>query len=133
MRYLLDTNILSEMVDAGIGSRALARMEEVGAAQCCTSVIVAGEALYGVEKRGSARLKAAVTGVLARLPVLPLSEPAPAHYSRLRVDLERLGMPIGSNDLLIAAHCLALGAILVTDNVREFERVAGLTVENWLR
>ena len=58
---------------------------------------------------------------------------ADIRYGMVRTELERLGTPIGGNDMLIAAHALSLGAILVTDNTREFERVAGLPIENWLR
>lgn len=67
------------------------------------------------------------------LPVLPLGDDADVRYGRLRADLERRGTPIGANVMLIAAHALALGATLVTDNMREFERVQGLAMVNWLR
>jgi tRNA(fMet)-specific endonuclease VapC len=67
------------------------------------------------------------------VPVIPLQPPADRHYAQLRAELERVGKPIGANDMFIAAHALALGCTLVTDNVREFCRVKNLTVENWLR
>jgi tRNA(fMet)-specific endonuclease VapC len=70
---------------------------------------------------------------LATVEIVPLSSGADETYAVLRADLERKGQLIGPNDMLIAAHALALDAILVTDNVREFKRVKGLKIENWLR
>ncbi|WP_372859810.1 type II toxin-antitoxin system VapC family toxin [Sphingobium lactosutens] len=98
-----------------------------------TSIIVASELRFGAERRGPERLTAQLEGILKRLPVLPLEDDADRHYGALRAELERQGKPIGGNNMFIAAHALALDATLVTDNVREFERVPGLRVENWLR
>ncbi len=70
--------------------------------------------------------------MLAGLDILPYSTPADFHYGRIRAVLQRVGQPIGYNDFLIAAHALSLNAILVTDKLREFNRVPGLCVENWL-
>jgi tRNA(fMet)-specific endonuclease VapC len=70
--------------------------------------------------------------VLETIPVLPLDTPADAEYGGIRAELEAAGQIIGANDLLIAAHAQALGLTLVTDNTREFDRVRGLKVENWL-
>ena len=79
------------------------------------------------------RAEATLTAsVVAGLAVPPLDAATSSHYARIRAGLERQGTPIGGNDLWIAAQALALGAVLVTDNVREFSRVPGLTVENWL-
>lgn len=132
MRYLLDTNILSDLVRNPQG-RVFDRIVEVGEAQVCTSVVVAAELRYGAARKGSPRLTAQLEAILAALPVLPLEPPADEAYGRLRADLEAAGQPIGGNDLLIAAHALAAGLTVVTDNAREFGRVAGLAVENWLR
>ncbi len=131
-RYLLDTNIISHFViqPEGRVAQAIAR---IGAPQVCTSIIVAAELRYGAVKKGSARLTARIESALAALDVLPFQAPADAVYGRLRADLERRGRPIGANDLLIAAHALALGCTLVTDNVKEFARIKGLAIENWLR
>lgn len=109
------------------------RIRDVGESQVCTSIIVAAELRYGAEKRGSSRLKAQVEAVLHRIEVMPLSSPAAAVYAILRTRLERAGQPIGSNDLLIAAHAVTLGFRIVTANEREFGRVEGLQCENWLR
>lgn len=132
MRYLLDTNVVSELVRRPHGAVAQ-RITEVGEAQVCTSVIVAAELRYGAAKKGSARLTAQVAAVLGALDVLPLSAPIDEVYAAIRADLERRGQPIGGNDLLIAAQPLALRHTLVTDDEREFARVPGLAHENWLR
>ena len=131
-RYLLDTNILSNLVRHPQGAVA-ARIAKEGEKNICTSVVVAGELRYGAVKRGSARLTAQLETILSRLEILPLREPSDQCYAELRAHLEKRGQPIGPNDMLIAAHALALDYIVVTDNVREFSRVPGLRVENWLR
>lgn len=100
-------------------------------AQCGTSIIVVAELRFGILKRGSERLRSAVDLILEALPVVSWDSPADEHYAALRVQLERSGMPISANDMLIAAHALALDATLVTANEREFRRVPNLRVENW--
>lgn len=132
MRYLLDTNVISDLVRNPQG-RVAERIRKVGEAQVCTSIIVAAELRYGAAKKGSSRLTSQLDAVLAALEVLPFEAPADVHYGSLRFLLERTGKPIGANDLLIAAHALALGHTIVTDNEREFARVRGLQLENWLR
>jgi tRNA(fMet)-specific endonuclease VapC len=132
MRHLIDTNILSDLVRNPQG-RIAARIAEVGEDTVCTSVIVAAELRFGAAKKGSARLSAQLERVLAAVQILPFEEPADRAYATLRAQLEAAGSPIGGNDMLIAAHAISLGCIVVTDNEREFVRVDGLTVENWLR
>ena len=132
MRYLLDTNVVSDLVRQPRGGVAQ-RIRQVGEANVCTSIVVAAELRFGAVKKGSPRLTAQVEAVLGVLEVLPLEPPADAVYGSLRARLERLGQPIGGNDLLIAAQTVALGCTLVTDNEREFTRIAELRVENWLR
>lgn len=130
-RYLLDANILSEFIRTprGLVSKRLA---VVGEATVCTSIVVACELRFGARKKGSSRLEERVDEALASLEVLPLDKESDRHYAEIRTYLSRKGQPIGSNDLLIAAHTLALDLILVTDNVDEFARVPGLSIENWL-
>ena len=132
MRYLLDTNIVSDLVRNPRG-RITQHIRKVGEAQVCTSIIVAAELRYGSAKKGSPRLTAQLAAVLGALEVLPLEWPADVTYGLLRARLEERGKPIGANDLLIAAQAVALHLILVTDNEREFARVDGLSCENWLR
>jgi tRNA(fMet)-specific endonuclease VapC len=132
MRYLLDTNIVSDLVRNPQGCVAQ-RIREVGEAQICTSIIVAAELRYGAAKKGSPRLTAQLKAVLGALDVVPFEAPADAAYAVLRVQLEQAGQLIGSNDLLIAAQAVALGYTIVTDNEREFSRIGDLPRENWLR
>lgn len=131
-RYLLDTNVVSQLVRQPQG-RVARRIAAVGERRVCTSVIVAAELRYGSAKRASDRLSHQVDLVLGALDVLDFQPPADAIYGRLRAELERTGRLIGPNDLLLAAHALALGHIVVTDNEREFSRVDSLPIENWLR
>lgn len=131
-RYLLDTNILSDVIRHPQG-RCAARIGQFGEDAVCTSIICAAELRFGAAKRNSARLTAQLEAVLGALEILPWEAPADQHYGRLRAALEGAGTPIGGNDLLIAAQAVALGLVLVTDNEREFGRVVGLICENWLR
>jgi len=132
MRYLLDTNVVSDLVRNPQGKVAQ-HIRKVGEALVCTSIIVAAELLYGAAKKGSPRLSAQLEAVLGALEVLPFERPADAAYGLLRAQLEQAGRPIGANDLLIAAHALALGFTVVTDNEKEFARAKDLSVKNWLR
>ena len=132
MRYLLDTNIISDLIH-NPGGRSAQRIRDVGEGQVCTSIIVAAELRYGAAKRASTTLTARIEAVLDILTVLPLDEPADAAYGAIRASLEATGQVIGNNDMLIAGHALALGCTVVTDNEGEFRRVEGLRCENWLR
>jgi tRNA(fMet)-specific endonuclease VapC len=129
--YLLDTNIVSALIrnPQGPVTRRIAR---VGEEKVCTSIIVAAELRFGAAKKASPKLAEQLERVLAALPVLALEPDADRRYGELRAELERSGTPIGANDMLIAAHALALGLTLVTDNTSEFQRVTGLPVKNWL-
>lgn len=93
---------------------------------------VACELRFGVAESGSARLARQLDRVMALLEALPLDAPVEHRYAEIRRHLERAGTPIGPNDLLLAAQALALGLTLVTDNAREFTRLPGLAIENWL-
>lgn len=132
LRYLLDTNILSDLVRNPQGTVA-SRITELGEETVCTSLVVAAELRYGAEKSGSTTLVDRVDLLLSAIEVLPLESPADRHYAELRHKLARQGAPIGPNDLLIASHALAMGLAVITANAREFSRVPGLAVENWLR
>jgi tRNA(fMet)-specific endonuclease VapC len=131
VRSLLDTNILSDLVRHPQGKIAK-RIAREGEKSICTSIVVASELRFGAEKSGSARLAAQLDIILSAMETLPLEEPADREYARLRNYLEAHGTPIGPNDMLIAAQALALDCTLITANDREFSRVPGLKVENWL-
>ena len=96
-----------------------------------TSIVVAAEMRYGIEKKGFDVFKAIVEALLDQIQVAALDRDADRHYGRIRAQLEREGKTIGTNDLMIAAHALPLVAVLVTGNVEEFKRVNGLKIENW--
>lgn len=130
-RYLLDTNILSHLLKHPKGP-VREKITAVGEEGVCTSIVVACELRYGAAKKGSAALSTRVDQLLAAIDVLPIDEGADAKYGEIRTTLEKAGTPIGANDYLIAAHAFAAGFTLVTDNIDEFSRVRGLTVENWL-
>lgn len=131
VRYLLDTNILSDLLRNPNGPAAR-RLAVVGESTVCTSIVVACELRYGAAKKGSDRLSERVEILLDSLDVVALDKESDRRYAKIRSHLDRLGKPIGPNDLLIAAHALALDLTLVTDNVEEFARVPGLSTENWL-
>ena len=132
IRYLLDTNMISDLVRRPLGA-VRQRIALVGEGAVGTSVIVAAEARFGAVKASSARLSEQLERILSELAVLSFDAPADRHYADVRCSLVRAGTPIGANDTLIAAHALSLECILVTDNEREFRRVPGLSIENWLR
>jgi tRNA(fMet)-specific endonuclease VapC len=104
----------------------------VAADEVCTSIVVACELRYGALRRGSPTLTRKVDELLDSLLVLPFDAEADRHYADIRTTLEQAGRLIGANDLFIAAHARAQGATLVTHNMCEFERVAGLKLEDWL-
>lgn len=129
--YLLDTNIISDLVHEPQG-RVMRRIAQVGEERVCTGIIVASELWFGAEKKASERLTRQLEKILAVLVVLPFETPAERQYGQLRAHLQKKGQLIGGNDLLIAAHALSLKLTLVTADEREFSRVPGLSVENWL-
>jgi len=128
---MLDTNAVSDVIRQPRGQVAR-RIAQEGEMSICTSIIVAAELRFGAAKRQSKRLTTQMEAVLSALEVLPFDVPADTAYGDLRAKLEAAGTPIGANDMLIAAHALSLGCTIVTDNEREFARVQGLQVENWL-
>ena len=131
MRFMLDTNICIHLIKNN-PPQVLARFEQHPIGDVGVSVITASELAFGVTKSGSARNRAALEAFLLPLEIAPLDDHFIWHYGQVRHDLERRGIPIGSLDTQIAAHALALGCTLVTNNTREFTRVAGLALENWV-
>jgi tRNA(fMet)-specific endonuclease VapC len=128
---MLGTNIFSDLIRNPQG-KAAKRIAKVGENNVCTSIIVAAELRYGCAKTSSQCLLKAVDELLGEIDVLPFDVPADAEYGGIRSELEAAGKPIGSNDLLIAAHAYAIGATMVTANTSEFKRIRGLKVENWI-
>jgi len=132
-RYLLDTNACIEVI-RGRSPRVLSRLKQCAPGTVALSSITLGELYYGVARSSDpTRNLLALTQFCAPLDLLPFDDRAAAAYGAVRQELERIGFPAGPLDTLIAAHALSAGTVLVTDNVREFRRVKGLTVENWRR
>ena len=130
MPVLLDTNIISFIVRDPKGQLAT-RLQDLKTDEILTSVIVVGEIAYGFAKRPAPKLQRQTSEILKGIHVAKIDRETARQYAHLRASLERSGTTIGANDMWIAAHALALDAILVTANEREFDRVPGLTVENW--
>ena len=129
--YILDTDIASYIMKRSHAS-VLARLQSVAVTDVCISVVTKAELLFGVEV-SPRRMQdnSALKEFLQHVEVLNFPEDAALHYAQIRAELKRKGTMIWANDLFIAAHARCLGLTLVTNNVREFERVTGLSVENW--
>lgn len=128
---LLDTNICIYIINMR-PPEVLARFREYRLGEIGVCSVVAAELAYGVAKSQSARNRSALEMFLAPLEVLPFDQAAVWAYGELRASLEREGQPIGALNTMIAAHALSLDAPLVTNNTREFARVPGLRLENWV-
>ena len=129
---MLDTNMVSA-IGRSPGLPSISKhLAAIGPDTVCMSIVTAAEIRFGLAKSPSTRARANMETLLHSIPILPLDTPADHHYGEIRALLTRAGTPIGSNDLLIAAHALALDLTLVTDNLREFARVPNLRTENWL-
>ena len=130
-RYMLDTNIVSDVVRNPFGPCA-DKLYQLNHDDICISSIVLSEILFGIRRKGSERLTDLVEGLLKRIPVVDYDASAARHYADIRTLLEGRGTLIGTTDIFIAAHAISLGIVLVTNNVREFSRVDGLKLENWI-
>ncbi len=126
MLYMLDTNICSYIIRGYITKEKLID-KNIG-----ISSIVASELLYGAKKKGSKKLMKIVDLFLNSFGIYDFNKQAAEEYSKIRVDLEKQGLIIGAYDLQIAAHAKSLDAILVTNNIKEFSRINGLKLENWV-
>lgn len=131
LRYMLDTNIVIYVIKRrptelmGVFNRHVGRM--------CISSITLAELLHGVEKSAKPEHNfRQVEDFISRLEVLEYGSKAAAHYGEIRADLERKGTPIGVNDLHIAGHARSEGLTLATNNLREFERIEALRLDNWV-
>jgi tRNA(fMet)-specific endonuclease VapC len=128
-RYMLDTNAVSHLLKGH--PNLTRRVVDVPMASLCLSAITEGELLFGLAKRPDAkRLHTAVRELLRRVDVMPWNSAIAERYGSVRAELERHGRILGSLDLLIATHALAIDAVLVT-NDRAFTQVVGLQIEDW--
>lgn len=131
MKYMLDTNILVFLI-RNKSDRLIQRLKRVDISDVCVSSVTYAELVYGVEKSANKdKNRIALMTVLSGIKVLPYEEAGGEEYGVIRADLERKGSVIGPNDLLIASHAKALGLTLITNNMKEFGRINGLTVEDW--
>ena len=131
-RYLLDTNIASYVIKGNVPA-VRRRAVQVPMAQLAISTVTEGELRYGTARRpDAARLQTIVDEFLIRMTILPWDSEAAQHYGQIRAALERQGQPMGDLDMMIGAHALALGAVLVT-NDRAFTRIEALKVEDWTK
>jgi len=131
MKYMLDTNICIYIIKRK-PVKVIKHLKKIPFPNIGISSITLSELEYGVEKsQRKAQNKIALAQFITPLEIAPYDELAAKHYGEIRVLLEKRGQPIGTLDLLIAAHALSLNATLVTNNEKEFRKVTGLTVENW--
>ncbi len=131
MIHLLDTNTFTAIIKGH--PKALAAFVKLDIKNIKLSVINLGEIEFGLKHNPVGSLKLArIQSLLEDVEVLALDQQSALIYGEIRADQQKKGEPIGSNDFWIAAHALSLGATLVTNNVREFKRVKGLKVENWI-
>ncbi len=131
MKYLLDSNVCVDYLN-GRFPRVTSRIQSLTPDDLCLSSIVLAELRFGADKSEKARRNHELLNVLTEeIPDRDFDAAAASTYGKVRAALEKKGRPIGPNDMLIAAHALSLGLVLVTDNTDEFERVKGLKIENW--
>ncbi|MBC7954203.1 MAG: tRNA(fMet)-specific endonuclease VapC [Rhodospirillaceae bacterium] len=131
LRYMLDTNLCIRVLRDR--PPALRERFNAEAASLCISTVTLAELLYGAEKSlHPSQARQDVEAFAARLDVLPFGAEAAGHYAEIRAELERKGQVIGPYDLMIAGHARSRGLVVVTGNLREFTRVAGLRAEDWL-
>jgi tRNA(fMet)-specific endonuclease VapC len=132
MKYMLDTNMCIFIMKQR--ENVVKRFKEVHGEGVCISSITLAELIYGVEKSDAvAKNRAMLFAFSTRVEILPFDSFVTETYGKIRADLERKGTRIGELDTLIASHAKALGLILVTNNTREFNRVTGLLIEDWLQ
>jgi len=126
MLYMLDTNICSYIIKGYIPKEKLIDKK------IAISSIVTSELLYGAKKKNSKKLMKIVDLFLDCFEIYDFDKSAAKEYAKIRVNLEKKGLIIGAYDLQIAAHAKSLNAILVTNNIKEFKRIKGLKLENWI-
>jgi len=131
LKYMLDTNIVIYTIKNRPSKvREVFKKHE---GQMCISSVSLGELIYGAERSSQTeRNLADINGLIARMEVAPFEEHASEHFGQIRAELYQSGQPIGPYDMMIAGHARSTGLILVTNNTKEFERVPGLRLENWI-
>ena len=132
MRYMLDTNICIYAIKHK-PEQVFMRLQEHDPIDICISSVTYAELVHGVEKsKAIEKNRVALALLLANIEIMNFDSLAAESYGEIRADLEKEGTPIGPLDMMIAGHAKALGYTVVTNNTKEFERVKGLTLENWI-
>lgn len=132
MRYMLDTNICIYVIK-NKPKEVIERLKEHEPSEICISSVTYAELIHGVEKSKEVnKNRIALTLLLADIEILSFDANAAESYGEIRAELERKGTPIGPLDMMIAGHAKSLGYTVVTNNIKEFERIAGLRFENWV-
>lgn len=132
VRYLLDTNVVSFHI-RGSSAALQSRLRRLNAATVALSVVTEMEIRFGLARSSGLRIAPLVEQFLDAMTILPLGAEVARAYGRIRAELEKSGRPIGPLDTMIAAHAVAAGATLVTNDVRELRRVRGLRVADWTK
>lgn len=133
MKFMLDTNTCIYIIKRK-PHKVIERFKQTEISQIGISAITLSELLYGVSKSSKPEQnQVALAQFIAPLEILPYGDEAAQYYGDIRTGLEKQGTPIGSLDMLIAAHALSAACTLVTNNETEFIRVSKLKVENWVR
>lgn len=131
MRYMLDTNICIYAIKHK-PEQVFMRLQEHDPIDICISSVTYAELVHGVEKsKAIEKNRVALALLLANIEIMNFDSLAAESYGKIRADLEKAGTPIGTLDMMIAGHAMALGYTVVTNNTKEFERVKGLKLENW--
>ena len=131
MKYMLDTNICIYAIKHK-PERVFLKLREVDPEDVCISVVTYAELVHGVEKSAAVeKNRVALSALLANIEILDFDTDAANCYGKIRADLEKKGLPIGSLDMMIAGHAQSLGYTVVTNNAKEFLRVSDLRIENW--
>ena len=132
MKFMLDTNIIA-YAKSKRSESVVARLRQYVPMEMCISAITMAELEYGASKSSwPERNRVMLMAFLSEIQVMPFDANAAREYGDIRADLEKRGLVIGGNDMLIAAHAKSLNLTLITNNQREFERVKGLKLENWV-
>ena len=132
MRYMLDTNICIYLIKRQ-PREMIDKFQGIAPGKIAISSVTVAEMMYGVAKsQHKEKNKSALESFLAPLEIVDFDFKAAQHYGTVRIDLEKMGTPIGAYDLMIAAHALSLDLVLVTNNEREFQRISDLIIENWV-
>ena len=131
LKYMLDTNIVIYTIKNRPEKARKAFNKHAG--QICISAVTWAELVYSAERSASPdRNLADIEGLAARLDIVPFNDQAGTHFGQVRAELYRIGKPLAPYDMMIAGHARALALILVTNNMKEFKRVSGLRLENWV-